>query len=118
MPGLCGTIYTDAQITQVLGFTSATGSFTTDTPTAAIVVSNVLTGLPMYTQCFAVDLGLSNPLQIVCSNGRLSTVPAPQTASVNQVSRLWNNVGSPSTTTAAFGTSIAGFGLVTQFSHL
>jgi len=118
VPGLCGTVYTDAQITTVLGFTSATGSFTADTPTAAIVVPNVLAGLPMYTQCFAVDLGLVNPVQFVCSNGRLATVPAPQTASVNLVSRLWNNVGSPSTTTAAFGTSIAGFALVTQFSHL
>jgi hypothetical protein len=118
VPGLCTPVYTDAIITQILGVTSSTGSFTADTPTAAVIVPNVIAGLPLFTQCFAVDLGLVNPIQIVGSNGRTATVPAPQTASVNLTSRLWCNVGGTTAPTAAFGTSIVGYALVTQFSHL
>jgi len=114
VPGLCGTVYTDALITQVLGFTTPTGSFTGDAP---ILVANSLTGLPLFTQCFAVDLGLGNPIQIVCSDGRQATVPAPQTAHVNLASRLWNNLGGTTATTAIFGQWSVGYALSTRFSH-
>jgi len=119
VPGLCSSVYTDATITQVLGLTSATGTFTADTPTGAIIVPNLLTGVPIHTQAFAVDAGSPNPIQFACSNGRFATVPAPQTTKVNLVTRLWNNVGG---TTAVYAlcspTTIVGYGLPTRFSHL
>jgi hypothetical protein len=118
-PGLCGVVYTDAAITQVLGFTTATGTFTADTPTGAIILPNVLTGVALYTQAFAVDLGLAFPIQFACSNGRVSTVPAPQLGHVNQVTRLWNNAGGTTTTTAFCSpTTIVGYGLPVRFSYL
>lgn len=118
-PGLCGVVFTDAAITQVLGLTTATGTFTADTPTGAMVLPNVLTGVTLYTQAFAVDLGLAFPIQFACSNGRMATVPAPQLGHVNQVTRLWNNVGGTATTQAFCSpTTIVGYGLPVRFSHL
>jgi hypothetical protein len=44
-------------------------------------------------------------------------VPPIGTAEVNQVTRLWNTVGGTTATTAAFGTTIVGYGLATQFTY-
>ena len=104
--------------TQVLGFTTATGTFTADTPNGVIVVPNTLTGLPIFTQAFAVDTGSANPIQFACSNGRSATVPAVGTAHVNQVSRLWNTVGGTSATQAFFSAATVGYSLATEISHL
>ena len=117
-PGVvCSNVYTNAVLVQFLGITSATGSFNADNPTGAIVVPNNATGIPIHTQAFAVDP--TNPgLFLIASNGRVSTVPAVGTAEVNLVSRLYNSAGGTTATTAAFATSIVGYGLATQFTYL
>jgi hypothetical protein len=117
VPGLCSNLFTDATLIQVLGLTSATGTFTADTPTGAIIVPNNATGLQIFTQAFAFDLLSTAGLPLTASNGRSSTVPAVGTAQVNQVTRLWNTVGGTTATTAAFATSTVGYGLVTEFTH-
>lgn len=117
-PGLCSNVYTDAVFTQVLGFTTATGTFTNDTPNGAIIVPNTLTGLPIFTQAFVVDTGSTNPIQFACSNGRSATVPAVGSAHVNQVTRLWNTVGGTTATQAFYSTATVGYSLATELSHL
>lgn len=117
-PGLCANVHTDALLVQFLGMTSATGSFTGDNPTGAIIVPNAWTGVPVHTQALAFDPLAMSLLPIVVSNARVSTVPAAGTAQVNLVTRLWSNVGGTAVTSAAFGTSTVGYGLATQFTHL
>ncbi|HEU4420081.1 MAG TPA: hypothetical protein VFT55_14195, partial [Planctomycetota bacterium] len=118
VPVLCSNLYTDVVVLQFLGVTSATGSFTGENPTGALILPNNAVGLALFTQAFAFDPLLSAPFPMVASNGRSSLVPAVGTAEVNLVTRLWNNVGGTTATTAAFGTSIVGYGLATQFTHL
>lgn len=116
-PGLCANVRTDALLLQLLGPTTATGSFTADTPVGAIHTPNAFTGLPICTQAFAIDPLGTGPLPLVLSNGRSCVVPAVGTAQVNLVTRLWSNNGT-TTASAAFGTSTVGYGLATQFTHL
>lgn len=118
VPGLCANLYTDATLIQVLGFTTATGTFTADTPTGAFILPNTAVGLQIFTQAFVFDAGSTFGLQLCASNGRSSTVPGVGTAQVNLVTRLWNTVGGTTATTAAFATSTVGYGLVTEFTHL
>ncbi len=116
VPGLCSNLYTDAVFVQFLGLTSATGSFTADTPAGAIITPNNAVGLAVYTQAFVIDPLSAAPLPLVASNGRSATVPAAGVAQVNQVTRLWSNVGGTTASTAAFGTTVVGYGLATQFT--
>ena len=118
VPGLCANARTDGWLVQFLGMTTATRSFTADTPTGAIILGNGGAGLPIYTQAFALDPLSTAPLPLVASNGRFSVVPAPGTAQWNRVTRLWSTGGGTATATAAFGTSTVGYGLATQFTHL
>ena len=118
VPGLCSNLYTDAVLVQFLGVTSATGSFNADNPTGAFILPNTAAGFALFTQAVAIDPLSTAPLPLVLSNGRTSTVPAPGTAEVNLVTRLWNNAGGTTATTATFGTTIVGYGLATQFTHL
>jgi hypothetical protein len=118
LPDLCAPLYTDATLVQVLGFTTATGTFTHDTPTGAIIAPNSAVGLPIFTQAFVFDSLSTFGLPLCASNGRSATIPAVGSAQVNEVSRLWNTVGGTTATTAFFGTSTVGYGLVTQFTHL
>ena len=118
VPGLCGNLYTDATLIQVLGLTTATGTFTEDTPTGAIVIPNAAIGTAIYTQAFVFDAGSTFGIPLVASNGRVSTVPAAGSAQVNQVTRLWNTVGGTTATTAFFSQVTVGYGLVTEFTHL
>lgn len=118
VPDLCANLYTDAALIQTLGLTTATGTFTADTPTGLLVLNNSAVGLPIHTQAFVLDPGSTFALQLCASNGRSAIVPAPGTAQVNAVTRLWNTVGGTTATTAFFTTSTVGYGLVTQFSHL
>jgi hypothetical protein len=115
--GLCANLFTDAVVVQFLGVTSATGSFTADNPTGAIITPNTATGLTICTQAIVIDPLSTAALPFVLSNGRQSTVPAVGSAQVNQVTRLWNSVGGTTATTAAFGTSTVGYGLATQFTY-
>ncbi|HEX6812914.1 MAG TPA: hypothetical protein VF384_14920 [Planctomycetota bacterium] len=117
VPGWCSNLYTDAVVLQFLGLTSATGSFTADNPTGAFILPNTAVGATLFTQAFAFDPLSSASFPLVMSNGRSATVPAVGTAQVNQVTRLWSNTGPGTTTTAAFGTTIVGYGLATQFTH-
>ena len=116
--GLCSNLYTDAVVLQFLGVTSATGSFNADNPTGAFILPNNAVGTTLFTQAFALDTLSTAAFPLVMSNGRSSTVPAVGTAEVNLVTRLWNNVGGTTATTAAFGTTMVGYGLATQFTHL
>ncbi len=117
-PGVvCSNIYTDGTLVQFLGVTSATGTFTANDPTGAIIVPNTATGITLFTQAFAID-PTSPTLFLIASNGRSATVPAVGTAEVNLMTRLWNTAGGTTATTAAFATSTVGYGLVTQFTHL
>lgn len=118
VPGLCANLYTDATLIQVLGLTSATGTYTADNATGAFIVPNTATGLTLFTQAFAFDPLSTLALPLTASNGRSSTVPSIGTAQVNQVTRLWNSVGGTAAVTAAFATSTVGYGLVTEFTHL
>jgi hypothetical protein len=118
IPDLCAPLYTDATIVQVLGLTSATGAYTADVATGAVIAPNTATGLTLYTQAFAFDPLSTFGLPLTASNGRSATVPAIGTAQVNLVTRLWNNVGGTTAPTAAFSTSTVGYGLVTEFTHL
>ena len=118
VPDLCSNLYTDAALVQLLGLTTATGTFTNDTPTGAIIVPNTVVGTQFFTQAFAFDPLSTSALPLTASNGRSATVPGIGTAQVNQVSRLWNTVGGTTATTAFFATSTVGYGLVTEFTHL
>jgi hypothetical protein len=117
-PGVvCSNIYTDGAIVQFLGITSATGTYTADNPTGAIIIPNTATGLTLFTQAFCIDP--TNPgLFLIASNGRTATVPAVGTAEVNLVTRLWNTAGGTTATSAVFSTSTIGYALATQFTHL
>lgn len=117
-PGLCANVYTDAVVTQVLGFTSATGAYTADNPTGAFFAPNSLTGVQLFTQAFVVDPASTASIPFTCSNGRVSTVPAVGTAPLNQVTRLWTTATGTGGSMAFFTTSTVGYGLVTQFTHL
>ena len=118
VPGLCANLYTDAVVLQFLGFASATGAFTGDTPTGAIVIPNTGSGVQLFTQAFAFDPLSTAGLPFTASNGRQSTVPAPGTTEVNLVTRLWNSAGGTTTPWAVFSTSTVGYGLVVEFTHL
>ena len=118
VPDLCTNLYTDAALVQLLGLTTATGTFTADTPTGAIIVPNSVVGTQFFTQAFALDPLSTSALPLTASNGRSATVPGIGSAQVNQVTRLWNTVGGTTATTAFFSTSTVGYGLVTEFTHL
>jgi hypothetical protein len=118
VPDLCANLYTDAALIQALGLTTATGTFTADTPTGLLVLNNSAVGLPIHTQAFVFDAGSTSALPLCASNGRSALVPAPATAQVNAVTRLWNTVGGTTATIAFFTPSTVGYGLITQFSHL
>ena len=118
IPGLCAQLSTDATHIQVLGLTTAIGTFTHNTPTGAIIVPNSAVGLPLFTQAFVFDPGSTWGLPLCASNARVSTVPSIAMANFNDVSRLWNTAGGTAATTATFSTSTVGYGLVTQFTHL
>ena len=117
-PGLCGNVYTDAVIAPFLGFTSATGTFTADNSAAAIVLPNGLTGVALRTQAFVVDPLSAQPIPFCVSNGRSVTVPASNLTHVNQIARIWNNLGGTTATAGIASNSGHGYGLVTRFSHL
>lgn len=118
VPGLCSNLYTDATLIQVLGFTTATGTFTEHTPTGAFILPNTAVGLQLFTQAFVFDAGSTFGLQLCASNGRSATVPGAVTTQVNLVTRLWNTVGGTTATTAFFSPVTVGYGLVTEFTHL
>jgi hypothetical protein len=115
IPDLCTSLYTDATLLQVLGFTSATGAFTADTPTGAIIAPNSAPGLQIFTQAFVLDTASPFALPFAASNGRVSTIPAPGAG--NLVTRLWNTVGGTTATEAFFSVSTIGYALVTEFTH-
>ena len=120
LPGLlCSNLYTDAAVLQVLGFTSATGAYTADNPTGAIIIPNTAAGVTLFTQAFVFDPLSLLGLPLTASNGRSATVPSTSPVPINLVTRLWNNVGGTTATTAVFAsTSRVGYGLVTRFNHL
>lgn len=119
VPGLCSNVYSDALITQLVGFTDAAGAITTSTPTATtFVLPNGLAGVSLFTQVFAIDAGSANPIQFAASNGRSITVPSSNTTRVNLATRLVNNAGGTTATEAVFFTSTVGYALPVQFTHL
>jgi len=119
VPGLCSSVYTDALFTRVVGITDGTGAITTNTPTqSTIVLPNLLTGVTLTTQAFAIDLGSSNPISFAASNGRTVTVPTSDLTRVNLATRIFNNAGGTTATEGIFFTSTIGYAIVTQFSHL
>jgi hypothetical protein len=118
-PGLCSPVYTDAILTQVMGITDAAGAITTNTPAGAtFTVPNLLTGLTITTQAFAIDLGRIDPIPFCGSDGRSVVVPGSNLARVNLATRIFNNAGGTTATQGIFFTSTVGYALVTQFSHL
>ena len=117
-PGLCSNVYSDATITQLIGFTDAAGAITTATPTATtFIVPNGLVGVPLFTQVFGIDAGSPNPIQFAASNGRSITVPTSNTTRVNLATRLFNNTGGTTATESNFFTSTVGYSLPVQFTH-
>lgn len=118
-PGLCGTVYTDALLTQIIGTTNASGAITTDTAAmSTLVVPNQLAGLSLFSQVFAIDVARPDPIPFTCSNGRTVIVPAPNLTRVNRATRIFNNAGGTTATEGIYFTSTIGYALVTQFSHL
>lgn len=119
VPGLCSTVYTDAVLTQLIGFSDAGGAITTARSSqSTFVLPNTLVGVPLYTQVFGIDAASSAGIPFTGSNGRVVTVPASNTTRVNQVSRLFNSVGGNSATEALCLPQTVGFSLVTRISHL
>lgn len=119
VPGLCSTVYTDAVLTQFMGFTDGAGAMTTSNPAGAtIVIPNFGGGVPLTSQVFALDLGRPDPIEFCASNGRQVTTPAPNTTRVNLATRIFNNAGGTTATDGVYFTSCVGYALVTQFTHL
>ena len=50
-------LYGAYSLIQALGLTTATGTFTADTPTGLLVLNNSAVGLPIHTQAFVFDAG-------------------------------------------------------------
>jgi hypothetical protein len=118
VPGLCSNLYTDAVALQFLGLSSASGAYTTDVPTGAIVMPNAFQGTQVFTQAFVLDPLSTMGIPFTASNGRRSVIPAAGTAQVNRVTRLWNTVGGTTTPWAVCFSSTIGYGLVVEFTHL
>jgi hypothetical protein len=119
VPGLCSNLLTDALIIRLIGVTDGAGTLPSSSPTqSSLIVQNTFGGAVIYTQCHALDLGRPDPIGVCNSDGRMTTLPLPNTTRTNRCARIVNNLGGTTATEGTFfHTSTFGYVLVTEFTY-
>lgn len=117
VPGLCSNVLTDAILVYALGSTDAGGALAAGGHTA-FAFGNTSAGGDLYSQMHALDIGRTTGIPVSNSDGRRTTIPAPNRAKQVLVSRLFNNAGGVTATDADFfDTGTVGYGLVTLITY-
>jgi hypothetical protein len=115
VPGLCSNLRTDLFQVLVAGSTDSNGL--SNPAEAALVFANSIGGVNLFSQMHCVDFGRPDPIPVSNSDGRIFTVPLPNTTREDRVIRLYNFLSAGGGAQSLFfPTSTLGFGLVVQFT--
>ena len=116
IPGLCSNLLTDLVATLPLGTTDRHGSLVRE-QTPWLLLNNAYANAVMTTQVHAIDLGRANQILVCNSDGRSTTIPAPNPTKSVKVTRIWNDFGGTTATRGAVTSTTFYYGLVTQFTY-